>query len=121
VDVAAFEGLIAAGTPGALERAAESCRGDLLLGFTLDEPLFDRACCRRATESARAKASSAPAASTELRAATGLARLWGAQGKPGPARELLAPIHDWFTEGLDLDDPREAQALLEQLGREAGS
>ena len=119
--MAAFEGLIAAGTPGALERAAELCRGDLLLGFTLDEPLFDRVCSRRATESARAKASSAPAASTELRAATGLARLWGAQGKPGPAREVLAPIHDWFTEGLDLDDLHEAQPLPEQLGREAGS
>ena len=51
----------------------------------------------------------------ELRAATSLARLWRHQGKPQQARELLAPIYGWFTEGFDTLDLKEAKALLEQL------
>jgi predicted ATPase len=52
----------------------------------------------------------------ELRAAMGLARLWQQQGKAIEARELLAPIYGWFTEGFDTADLREAKALLEALG-----
>jgi class 3 adenylate cyclase/predicted ATPase len=55
------------------------------------------------------------AKSYELRAATSLARLWHIQGGRSEARDLLAPIIDWFTEGFDLQDLRESIALLEQL------
>jgi len=51
----------------------------------------------------------------ELRAATSLARLWGEQGRRAEARELLAPIYGWFTEGFDTRDLKEAKALLEIL------
>ena len=51
----------------------------------------------------------------ELRAATSLARLWRSQGKPQQARELLAPVYGWFTEGFNTLDLKEAKALLEQL------
>jgi class 3 adenylate cyclase/tetratricopeptide (TPR) repeat protein len=51
----------------------------------------------------------------ELRAATSLARLWGEQGRRAAARELLAPIYEWFLEGFDTADLKEAKALLEQL------
>ena len=51
----------------------------------------------------------------ELRAATSLARLWRDQGRRDEARELLAPIFGWFTEGFDLPDLMEAKALLEEL------
>jgi hypothetical protein len=42
-------------------------------------------------------------------------QLWRNQGKPQQARELLAPVYDWFTEGFDTLDLIEAQALLEEL------
>ena len=51
----------------------------------------------------------------KLRAAMSLARLWRDRGKPQQARELLAPVYGWFTEGFDTRDLKEAKALLEQL------
>jgi predicted ATPase len=51
----------------------------------------------------------------ELRAALDLARLWRDQGKREEARELLAPVYGWFTEGFDTRDLKEAKALLEEL------
>jgi predicted ATPase len=51
----------------------------------------------------------------KLRAATSLARLWRDQGKTQQARELLAPVYGWFTEGFDTLDLKEAKALLEEL------
>jgi class 3 adenylate cyclase/predicted ATPase len=51
----------------------------------------------------------------ELRAATSLARLWRDQGKHADARELLAPVYGWFTEGFDTPDLKSAKALLESL------
>jgi predicted ATPase len=51
----------------------------------------------------------------ELRAALSLSRLWQQQGKRAAARELLAPIYGWFTEGFDAAGLREAKALLEAL------
>ena len=57
------------------------------------------------------------AKSLELRAAMSLARLWQQQGKRAKARELLAPIYGWFTEGFDTADLQEARALLEALGK----
>jgi predicted ATPase len=56
------------------------------------------------------------AKSWELRAAMSLSRLWQQQGMRAEARELLAPIHSWFTEGFDTPDLQEAKALLEDLG-----
>ena len=55
------------------------------------------------------------ARSWELRAAMSLARLWRDQGKAQQARELLAPVYGWFTEGFDTLDLKEAKALLEEL------
>ena len=51
----------------------------------------------------------------ELRAAMSLARLLSDQGKRQTARDLLAPIYDWFTEGFDTSDLRTARALLGEL------
>ena len=51
----------------------------------------------------------------ELRAATSLARLWRDQGKCAEARELLAPVYGWFTEGFDTVDVKDAGALLAEL------
>ena len=55
------------------------------------------------------------AKSWELRAAMSMARLWRDQGKRDEARELLAPVYGWFTEGFDTLDLKEAKALLEEL------
>jgi SAM domain (Sterile alpha motif) len=51
----------------------------------------------------------------ELRAAMSMARLWRDQGKRDEARDLLAPVYGWFTEGFDTRDLKEAKALLEEL------
>ena len=56
------------------------------------------------------------AKSLELRAAMSLSRLWQQQGKQAEARELLASVYGWFTEGFDTADLQEARALLEELG-----
>ena len=66
-------------------------------------------------ERALAVARAQQAKSWELRAATSLARLWRNQGKPQQARELLAPIYSWFTEGFETRDLKEAKALLDEL------
>src|SRR5262249_14460545 len=57
------------------------------------------------------------AKSFELRAAMSMTRLWRSQGKPQQARELLAPIYGWFTEGFDTSDLKQAKALLDELER----
>jgi predicted ATPase len=44
-----------------------------------------------------------------------MARLWRDQGKRDEARDLLAPVYNWFTEGFDTLDLKEAKALLEEL------
>jgi predicted ATPase len=51
----------------------------------------------------------------ELRAAASMARLWRDQGKRDEARDLLAPVYGWFTEGFDTLDLKEAKALLDEL------
>jgi len=53
--------------------------------------------------------------SFELRAAISMARLWRDQGKRDEARELLAPVYGWFTEGFDTIDLKEAKVLLDEL------
>jgi predicted ATPase len=55
------------------------------------------------------------AKSWELRAAMSMARLWRVQGKRQQARNLLAPVYGWFTEGFDTLDLKEAKALLDKL------
>jgi DNA-binding winged helix-turn-helix (wHTH) protein/predicted ATPase len=66
-------------------------------------------------ERALAVARKQQAKSWELRAAMSVARLWRGQGKPQQARELLAPVYNWFTEGFDTLDLKEAKALLDEL------
>ena len=75
------------------------------------DPDAARASYEHALEIARAQGSLA----IELRAATGLARLWRAQGKTRDARALLLPIYGRFTEGFGTPDLIEARALLEEL------
>ena len=55
------------------------------------------------------------AKSWELRAAMSMALLWRDQGRPQQARDLLAPVYAWFTEGFDTRDLKEAKALLYEL------
>jgi predicted ATPase len=69
------------------------------------------ACFERALAVARAQ----QAKSWELRAAICMARLWREQGKRDEARELLAPVYGWFTEGFDTLDLKQAKALLDEL------
>ncbi len=90
--------------------------GDLLLRRNPSAPDRAEASYRRAIERARSQ----EARSWELRAATSLARLWRDQGKPAAARDLLAPIYGWFTEGFDTADLKDAKALLDELGEIPG-
>ena len=66
-------------------------------------------------ERALAVARAQQAKSWELRAAMSLARLWRDQGKPQQARELLAPVYGWCTEGFDTLDLKQAKTLLDEL------
>jgi predicted ATPase len=70
------------------------------------EEYFDRALAIARQQQAK---------SWELRASMSLARLWRSQGKVQQARELLAPVYGWFTEGFDTLDLKEAKALLAEL------
>jgi class 3 adenylate cyclase/predicted ATPase len=85
-------------------------RGELLLRSAKDEAEAE-SCFNRAVEVAGRQSAKSP----ELRAATSLARLWHQQGKTGQARALLAPVYDWFTEGFDTADIKDAKALLNEL------
>jgi class 3 adenylate cyclase/predicted ATPase len=71
-------------------------------------------------ERALAVARAQQAKSWELRAAMSLARLWRDQGKRQQARDCLAPIYGWFTEGFDTRDLSQAKALLDALASEDG-
>jgi predicted ATPase len=82
-------------------------------------PAPDLAETERLYEEARVIARRLGGKSVELRAARGLARLWLRQGKVRQARDLLAPLFDWFTEGFDTPDLKETKALLEEINRRA--
>jgi class 3 adenylate cyclase/predicted ATPase len=86
--------------------------GQLRLRFGAGEERRAEESFRRALEIARQQ----QAKSWELRAATSLARLWGEQGRRAEARDLLAPVYGWFTEGFDTADLKDAKALLGELG-----
>jgi predicted ATPase len=75
----------------------------------------DRAAAEQSYWEAIAVARGQQAKALELRAATGLVRLWRDEGRPYEARDLLAAIYGWFTEGLDTFDLVEAKALLASL------
>ena len=83
--------------------------------IALKSPEPDAAKAEAYFERALAVARQQQAKSWELRAAMSLARLWRDQGKVQQARELLAPVYGWFTEGFDTRDLKEAKALLEEL------
>jgi len=87
-------------------------RGVLLLQQPETPQAEAEACFQQALDVARSQ----QAKSFELRAATSLARLWQQQGQRAEARELLAPVYDWFTEGFDTADLQDAKALLDALG-----
>jgi predicted ATPase/class 3 adenylate cyclase len=100
--------------PHAYRPELERLEGELLLldggaedGGSLAEPKF-----RRALELARRKG----ARWLELRASTSLARLLASRGRKEEACALLVPIYDWFTEGFDTQDLKDAKTLLEELG-----
>jgi predicted ATPase len=75
----------------------------------------DPAAAARSYHQARAVAERQSAKILELRAVTSLARLWRDQGKRAEARDLLAPIYGWFTEGFDTPVLQDAKALLDEL------
>ena len=83
--------------------------------IALMSPEADAAKAQEYFERALAVARKQQTKSWELRAAMSLARLWRDQGKPNEARELLAPVYGWFTEGFDTRDLKEAKVLLEEL------
>jgi len=83
--------------------------------ITLISPERDAVKAEAYFERALAVAREQQAKSWELRAAMSMARLWRDQGKPQQARELLAPVYGWFTEGFDTRDLKEAKVLLKEL------
>ena len=85
--------------------------------IALKSPQPDVAKAEAFFERALAVARQQQAKSWEIRAAMSLARLWRSQGKSPQARELLAPVYGWFTEGFDTLDLKQAKALLEELAR----
>ena len=83
--------------------------------IALKSPEPDAAKAEAYFERALAVARQQQAKSWELRAAMSMARLWRDQGKRDEARDLLAPVYGWFTEGFDTLDLKEAKALLDEL------
>jgi len=94
------------------EALVHCVRGDLLLAARPRNEADADAALRRAIEIARGQA----AKSFELRAATSLARLLAEQGQRQKARDLLAPLYGWFTDGFETRDLKQAKALLDALG-----
>ena len=90
---------------------AETQRRRGELHFALGRDAEAEAAWLRAIEAAQLQGTK----TLELRAATNLAGLWRDQDRNTEARELLAPLHTWFTEGFDTPDLMEAKALLDEL------
>jgi adenylate cyclase len=94
------------------EAETHRLKGELLLKQDNSNVMEAQHCFQRAIEIARNQC----AKSWELRATTSLARLLGKQGKLDEARTILAEIYNWFTEGFDTCDLKDATTLLEELG-----
>ena len=94
-----------------LEAEVLRTAGEIALLSTEPETVKAEGYFNRALEVARKR----QAKSWELRAAMSMARLWRDQGKRDEARDLLAPVYGWFTEGFDTLDQKEAKALLGEL------
>jgi predicted ATPase len=107
------EALVAFEDSGRGDLLAETYRlqGKLLLRQATPDAGQAEACFQQAVAVARHQ----QAKSWELRAVMSLARLWQHQGKRAEARELLAPVYGWFTEGFDTADLQDAKALLNEL------
>jgi len=93
------------------EAALHRRKGELLLIQQGQKVGEAEECFRKALDIARRQ----QAKSFELRAAMSLSRLWQHQGKQDEARQMLAEIYGWFTEGFDTADLKEAKILLEEL------
>ena len=102
-------------TEATKERWFEAETNRIAGAIALMLPKRDEAKAEAHFERALSVARQQQAKSWELRAAMSLARLWCDQGKVREARELLAPVYGWFTEGFDTRDLKEAKKLLEQL------
>jgi predicted ATPase len=94
-----------------VEAELHRLKGEWLLEHRRTEPSEAELCFERAL----AVAQKQDARTLQLRAATSLARLWLTQGKRAEARDLLAPIYNWFTEGFDTPILQDAKALLDEL------
>ena len=92
------------------EAIVHRVHGELLTQSTKDRSKAE-ACFQKAIEIAQRQ----NAKSLELRAAVSLGRLWRDQGKQAEARDLLAPVYGWFTEGFDTADLKDAKAVLEAV------
>ncbi len=86
-------------------------KGEMLLQSKVPRMSEAKECFRQAIDIARKQRSK----SLELRAVMSLSRLWQGQGKIEEARQMMAEIYGWFTEGFDTADLKEAKALLEEL------
>jgi predicted ATPase len=93
------------------EAEANRIAGEIALKSLAPDPEKAEAYFERALAVARQQQTK----SWELRAAMSMARLWRDQGKREGARDLLAPVYGWFTEGFDTLDLKEAKGLLEEL------
>jgi predicted ATPase len=86
-------------------------RGELIARLPYPDPAKTEESFRTALTIAREQGTRG----YELRAATSLFRLWREQGRRGEARDLLAPLYGWFTEGFDTADLKDAKRLLDEL------
>jgi predicted ATPase len=109
------EAMAAAAEHGIRQYEAEAHRlkGELPLRRDHSNAPEAQSCFQRAIETARKQ----NAKSFELRATMSLARLLNEQGRRDDAREMLAEIYGWFTEGFDTADLKDAKALLDELSR----
>ncbi len=86
-------------------------RGELLLARSAERKAEAEDAFKQAVRIAKDQ----QAKSLELRAATSLARLWRDRGRTEEARDILAPVLGWFTEGFDTADLKQARVLLDEL------
>jgi predicted ATPase len=107
--LAEAEAAIQAGAERWWEAEIHRCKGVILLSRNLVGE--GEACFERSLAIARRQ----QAKSLELRTATSLARLWSEQGQRSEARDLLAPVYGWFTEGFDAADLKEAKVVFDEL------